>query len=97
MLVLEGRVTMHAMTENAPPPQSLFGRILLKPWEFRHRRLFWGVRIIGGVLLLGLGLFVLSHGSWWAVPFLVGAAGNFVLGYRIYQADRPGQRNGARA
>jgi hypothetical protein len=47
------------------------------------------VRLVGGIVLLGLGVFVLSYGSWWALPFLAGAAGNFILGYRIYTATGP--------
>jgi uncharacterized membrane protein len=74
------------MTENAPSPRSPFERLLLKPYEYRHRRLFWGIRVVSGILLLGLGAFVLSYGSWWALPFFAGAAGDFFLGYRIYQA-----------
>ena len=80
---------VHAMGENDPPPRTLFERLLLKSYEFHHRRLFWGVRLVGGIVLLGLGVFVLSYGSWWALPFLAGAAGNFILGFRIYKATGP--------
>ena len=72
--------------EGAPPPQSLFAKLLLKPWEYRHRRLFWGVRLVVGLALIALGVLVLSYGSPWAVAFWVVAAVDFVLGYRIYQA-----------
>jgi hypothetical protein len=37
-----------------------------------------------GVVLTGLGVFVLSYGSWWALAFWVAAAADFSLGYRIY-------------
>ena len=80
----------HTMSDSAPPPRSLFERLLLKPYEYRHRRLFWGIRVVSGILLIGLGIFVLSYGSWWALPFFAGAAGDFFLGYRIYQATEPG-------
>ena len=80
---------MHAANENAPPPRTLFTRLLLRSSsEYRHRRLIWGVRFAGGLVLLGLGMFVLSYGSWWALPFFAGAAANFFLGYRIYQATQ---------
>jgi hypothetical protein len=36
---------MHAMSEEAPPPRSLFERLLLRSYEYHHRRLFWGVRL----------------------------------------------------
>jgi uncharacterized membrane protein len=79
---------MHAMNENAPP-RSPFEKLLLRSYEYHHRRLFWGVRFISGIVLLGVGIFVLSYGSWWAVPFLAGAGADFVVGYRIYQATKP--------
>jgi hypothetical protein len=61
---------------------------LLRSWEYRRRRLFWGARFVWGLVLLGLGLFVLSYGSWWALGFWAGAAANFFVGYRIYQATQ---------
>jgi len=60
-------------------------RRALRSWEHRHHRLFWRVRLVVGVVLLGLGIFVLSYGSWWALAFWVAAAADFYLGYRIYQ------------
>jgi hypothetical protein len=82
---------MHATDEIAPPPRSLFEKVLLRSWEYRHRRLFWGVRLAWGVVLLGLGFLTLSSGSWWpllSLLFLVAAAADFFLGYRIYQRTR---------
>jgi hypothetical protein len=52
---------------------------------YRHRRLLWGARFAGGLVLVDVGMFVLSYGSWWALPFFAGAAANFVGGHRIYQ------------
>jgi uncharacterized membrane protein len=75
---------MQATNENAPP-QTLFEKVLLRSWEYRHRRLFWGVRLVVGVVLIGLGIFALATGSWWALAFWVVAAADFYLGYRIYQ------------
>ena len=77
---------MHATIENAPPPRSLFTRLFVRSsWEYRYRRLFWGVRFVSGLVLLGVGILVLSYGSWWALPFLAASAANFFVGYRIYQ------------
>jgi hypothetical protein len=76
---------MRAPNEIAPPPRSLFEKILLRSFEYHHRRLFWGVRLVWGVVLLGLGMVALSSGSWWVLLFLVAAAADFYLGYRIYQ------------
>ncbi len=71
--------------EIAPPPRSLFTKLLLRSWEYRYRRLLWGARFAGGLVLFGLGMFVLSYGSWWALLFFAGAAANFFGGYHIYQ------------
>ena len=65
-----------------------FTKLLVRPYEVRHRRLLWGFRIVWGLVLLGVALFELSCGSWWAMWFLAGAAADFVLGYRICQIAR---------
>ena len=79
---------MYATNENAPPPRSLFTKLFLRSWEHRHPGLFWKVRVVSGLVLLGLGMFVLSYGSGWALPFLALAAANFLVGYRHYQATQ---------
>jgi hypothetical protein len=82
---------MDATKETAPPSRGVFEKILLRSWEYRHRRLFGGVRLVWGVVLLGLGLLVLSYGSWWpllSLLFFVAAAADFFFGYRIYQRTR---------
>ena len=61
------------------------GQLFVKPFEVRHRRLLWGFRIVFGFVLLGIAIFALSYGGWWTPWFLVGAAADFVLGYRIYR------------
>ncbi len=76
---------MHATNENAPPPRSPFEKLVVRSWEYRHRRLLWGARFAGGLVLFGLGMVVLSYGSWWALPFFAGAAASFFGGYHIYQ------------
>jgi hypothetical protein len=89
MLVLTTAGTpMYATNENAPPPRSLFTKLLLRSWEHRHPGLFWKVRVVSGLVLLGLGMFVLPYGSGWALPFLALAAANFLVAYRHYQATQ---------
>ena len=79
------------LSENPPPPRSLFERLLLRSYEYQHRGLFWDVRFVLGIVLLGVGIFVLSYGSWWALPFLAVASVDFFVGYRLYQAAKPTQ------
>ena len=81
-------IPMHATDENASPPRSLFEKLLLRSWEYRHSRLLWGFRIVWGLVLLGGGMFAPSCGSWWALLLLTAAAAGFVFGYRIYQATQ---------
>jgi hypothetical protein len=64
---------------------QLFTRLFVKSYEYRHRRLLWGFRIVWGLVLLGVGMFALSYGSSWALWFLAGSAADFVFGYRIYR------------
>jgi hypothetical protein len=64
---------------------QMFTKLFVRPYEVRHRRLLWGFRIVFGSVLLGVTMFALSYGSWWALWFLAGAAADFVFGYRIYQ------------
>ena len=64
---------------------QMFEQLFVRPYEVRHRRLLWGFRIVFGFVLLGVAMFALSYGSWWALWFFAGAAADFVLGYRIYR------------
>jgi len=64
---------------------QIFTNLFVRPYEVRHRRLLWGFRIVWGLVLLGVAMFALPYGSWWALWFLAGAAADFVFGYRIYQ------------
>ena len=64
---------------------QVFTKLFVRSYEVRHCRLLWGFRIVWGLVLLGVAMFALSYGSWWALWFLAGAAADFVFGYRIYQ------------
>ena len=65
--------------------EQMFEKLFVKSYEVRHRRLLWGFRIVFGFVLLGIAMLALSYGGWWTSWFLVGAAADFVLGYRIYR------------
>lgn len=62
-----------------------FTKLFVRSYERRHPRLLWGFRIVWGLVLLGLAILALAYGNWLALLFLVAAAADFVLGYRIYQ------------
>jgi hypothetical protein len=79
---------MYATNESAPPRRSLLRKILLRSWEYRYRRVFWGLRIAIGVFYLGFGLLLFAYGSWWGLLALAGSAAAFLFGYWIYQATR---------
>jgi len=85
---------MHADNESGHP-RSLFMKLFLKSYEYHHRRLFWGVRIVVGLALLAVGIGLFVDGSWWGLLALVGSAAAFVLGYRIYQLAGSTQAVGA--
>jgi hypothetical protein len=78
---------MHVPNDNARPQRSVLERILIRSWEYRHLRLWAGLRIGGGIALTACGVLTLSFGGsdtktrGWAALFLVPAALNFAFGY----------------
>ena len=84
-----GGIPMRAANDNTtPPPRSFLTRLIVRSWEYRHPGLLWSLRFAGGLVLLGLGVLLLSYGSWWGLLPLAGSAGAFFGGYRIYQITR---------
>jgi len=60
-----------------PGPQRL-----INPWEYRHLCVFGVMRIAGGIVLAGIGAFILSYSAYgWAALFLVLGALNLAGGY----------------
>ena len=76
--------------------RSAFMKLFLRPYEHHHRNLFWGVRIVVGLVLLAVGISLFIDGKWWGVLPLVGSAAAFLLGYRIYQLAGSPQSSSAR-
>jgi hypothetical protein len=80
------RVPMHAPNDPSPP-RSALQRILIRSWEYRHLRLWGGLRVGGGIALTTCGVLTLAYGGsdpktyGWAALFLVLAALNFAFGY----------------
>jgi len=82
---------MHAPTDKVTPSRSALMRVLVRPREYRHPRVWVRVRFACGVFNLLLGVLLLASGPWlgslsWlgALP-LAGAALIFWTGYRLQQ------------
>ena len=71
------------------------GSLKLVPWcEYRHPRIFAGVRMVAGVWLLILTaiLYGYDRGGWWRVLLIPAAAGHFYVAYLLHRLPRsPGQ------
>jgi hypothetical protein len=86
---------MHAPDDSAAGRRPALERILIRPWEYRHLRLWAGLRIGGGITLTTAGVLTLSFGGsdkktyGWAALFLVAAALNFAFGYWQTTITRP--------
>jgi hypothetical protein len=85
----QGDITMHATAGNAPPPQPVLMRFLVRSWEYRRPRLWVRVRVACGIFNVALGVALLASVHWlgpltWlaALP-LAGAALIFWTVYRL--------------
>ena len=69
-------------------------RRIIWPFEYRHLRAFAAVRITAGIVLTGVGAFVLFGGSastiavGWAALFLAAAAASFSFAYWLLTIAR---------
>ena len=79
---------MHAPTGNAAPPRSVLNRLLLRSWDYRHPRVWAGVRYAVGIWLVFLSGLLLADGYLWAALLLVAAAVLFWVGYLDMTAAR---------
>jgi hypothetical protein len=89
---------MHAPNDSAPPQRSALERMLIRSCEYRHLRLWGGLRIGGGIALTVCGVLTLTFGGsdrktyGFAALFLVPAAVSLGFGYwQITIARRRGQ------
>jgi hypothetical protein len=70
----------------ASPPRSGM-RLIISPWEYRHLRAFAGVRIAGGIALVGLGGVTLAFGGndgktyRWATVFAAAGVAHLAFAY----------------
>jgi hypothetical protein len=80
---------MYAPTDNVTPPRSVFMRLLVRSWEYRHPRVWVRVRFAAGIWNLFLGVFLLAYAyqlrplAWVAALPLAGAALLFWTGSRL--------------
>jgi hypothetical protein len=79
---------MHAPTGNVAPPRSVLNRLLLGSWDYRHPRVWAGVRFAVGICLVFLGGLLLADGYLWATLLLMVAALLFWVGYLDMTAAR---------
>jgi hypothetical protein len=81
---------MYAPTGNVtPPPQPVLMRLLVRSREYRHPRIWVGIRLACGVWNLALGVLLLAYVhylgaySWLAAVPLAGAALIFWTAFRL--------------
>ena len=79
---------MHARTGNAAPPRSVLNRLLLRSWDYRHPRVWAGVRFAVAIWLVFAGGLLLADGYLWATLLLMVAAVLFWAGYLDMTAAR---------
>ena len=71
--------------KNASGPLKLVPR-----YEYRHPRVFAGIRMAAGVWLLILTaiLYGYDRGGWWGALLIPGAAGHFYFAYLLHRLPR---------
>ncbi|MGA2006835.1 MAG: hypothetical protein ABSH27_04665 [Solirubrobacteraceae bacterium] len=71
--------------KNARGPLKLVPRL-----EYRHPRLFAGVRMVGGVTLLIIATLLIGYdrGGWWRVLLIPAAAADFYVACLLYRLPR---------
>jgi hypothetical protein len=80
-------IAANGLRERWTSPSRSGLRLIISPIEYRHLRTFGRVRIVSGVVLIGLGTLTLTFGGHdrktygWASWFLAGAAANLSFGY----------------
>jgi signal transduction histidine kinase len=93
---------MPGSDDTVPLERSRLERVLIRSWEYRHLRLWAGLRIGGGIVLAILGVVTLGVGGGtgkafaWSLVFLLPAAANLAYGfwqisisYRLLMAPLP--------
>jgi len=79
---------MHATNETVRPPRTLLMRVLVRSWEYPHRRLLWRLRCAVALVYIGFSFVLFAYGSWWGLLSLAGAAAALFGGYFIYRCTQ---------
>jgi hypothetical protein len=79
---------MHAPTGNAAPQRSVLDRLVLRSWDYRHPRVWAGVRFAAAIWLVFAGGLLLAGGYLWATLLLMVAAVLLWAGYLDTTAAR---------
>jgi len=78
---------MRASDEDVTPQRSVLEKVLIRSWEYRRLRFWGGLRIAGGIVLVGLSVVTLNFGGndgktyAWTLLFLAPGAANLAFGY----------------
>jgi hypothetical protein len=78
-----GGILTRSSDENAVPRRSILEKLLVKKWEYSLPRVFLGLRLAIGVILVAVGILLLPHTCLGLLP-LPFAALAFVFGPYIY-------------
>jgi signal transduction histidine kinase len=84
-----GGITMHAPTDNLTPSRPLIMRILVRPYAYRHPRVFGRVGLAAGTWLLILGVILCAGGFWWGAALIAVAALELWVAYHLLVAPLP--------
>jgi hypothetical protein len=79
---------MHPADQNAAPARPILTKLLVRDWEYGHRRVLLGVRLASGVVNLSLGLFMLRCGKRLGLVPLAGAVVLLWFGPRMYRLTK---------
>jgi len=86
---VSGGITMRAPTANVTSSRPLILRILVRPYAYRHPRLFGGACLAAGLWLVLLGVILCSYGFWWGA-LLIGIGGlELWVAYHLLVAPLP--------
>ena len=76
-------------TDSLSPARPLILRILVRPYAYRHPRVFGGVGLAAGIWLFLLGVILCSFGFWWGALLIAVGALELWVAYHLLVAPLP--------